>query len=131
MKKIVLVTLVIILALFLVSCIRQTVKMESRFIDDFSFQEVWKASIMAVNEIDFTIDSLDKDAGFIGAESGRHIGQDAPPRLSIMITESRGRVYVNCKVLQKEEFIDLFGHGKRTVRKFMVALNRNLNMTYQ
>ena len=130
MKKALLVVLVVLLFLALVSCVRQTVKRESRFLDDYTFEEVWTASIRAVNDIDFTIDSLDKDAGFIGAESGPHIGQDAPPRLSIMITEARGRVYINCKVLHKEEFIDLFGHGRRTVRKFMAALNRNLNRAY-
>ena len=130
MKKVLLGVLVVLLFLALVSCVRQTVKRESRFLDDYTFEEVWTASIRAVNDIDFTIDSLDKDAGFIGAESGPHIGQDAPPRLSIMITEARGRVYINCKVLHKEEFIDLFGHGRRTVRKFMAALNRNLNRAY-
>lgn len=130
MKKILLVVLVVILVLFLASCIRQTVKTESRFLDDYTFEEVWRASIRAVNDIHFTIDGLDKDAGFIGAESGTQIGQDVPPRLSIMITETRGRVYINCKVLHKEEFIDIFGHGRRTVRRFMVALNRNLGPPY-
>lgn len=129
MKKILLVVLVVLLALFLVSCVRQTVKRESRFLDDYTFEEVWKASIRAVNDIDFTVDSLDKDAGFIGAESGPPIGQDLPARLSIMITETRGRVYINCKVLHKE-YIDLFGHGRRTVRRFMTALNRNLGPPY-
>jgi len=97
------------------------------FLDSYSFDEVWIASVRAVNDIGFTVDSLDKDAGFIGAESGTHIGQDVPPRLSIMITEVRGRVYVDCKVLQKEQYIDIFGHGQRTIRKFMEALNMNLN----
>lgn len=130
MKKILLVMLVVVLVLAFVSCIRQTVRMDSRFLDDYSFEEVWSASIRAVNDIDFTIDSMDKEAGFIGAESGTHIGQEAPPRLSIMITESRGRVYLNCKVLQKEQFVDIFGHGRRTIRKFMTALNRNLSRPY-
>jgi len=129
MKKVLLVVLVVLLFLTLVSCVRQTVKRESRFLDDYTFEEVWKASIRAVNDIDFTIDSLDKDAGFIGAESGPPIGQDYPARLSIMITETRGRVYVNCKVLHKE-YIDLFGHGRKTVRRFMTALNRNLGSPY-
>lgn len=113
--------------LTLVCCVNQTINTGSTFLDGHSFNEVWMATIRAVNDIDFTIDSLDKEAGFIGAESGRYIGQDAPPRLSIMISESRGRVYVDCKVLQKEQYIDIFGHGKRTIRKFMTALNLNLN----
>jgi len=122
MKKI----FAVLLALALVSCVQQTINMESRFLDNYTFDEVWRASISAVNDIGFTIDSLDIEAGFIGAESGTHILQEAPPRLSIFITESRGRVFVDCKVLQKEQFIDLFGHGERTIRKFMTALNMNL-----
>lgn len=122
MKKI----LVVLLALAMVSCIRQTINTESRFLDSYAFDDVWQASIRAVNDIGFTIDSLDIKAGFIGAESGTHIGQEVPPRLSIFITEVRGRVYVDCKVLQKEQFIDIFGHGERTVRRFMAALNMNL-----
>jgi hypothetical protein len=122
MKKI----LVVLLALAMVSCIRQTINTESRFLDSYAFDDVWQASIRAVNDIGFTIDSLDIKAGFIGAESGTHIGQEVPPRLSIFISEVRGRVYVDCKVLQKEQFIDIFGHGERTVRRFMAALNMNL-----
>jgi len=119
--------LLVLLALAFISCIHQTVKTESTFLDQYTYEEVWRASIRAVNDIGFTVDSLDKESGFIGAESGKHIGQDAPPRLSIMITEESGRVYVDCKVLQKEQFIDVFGHGKRTIRNFMTALNINLN----
>jgi hypothetical protein len=118
--------LLVLLALALISCIQQTVKTESTFLDRYTYEEVWRASIRAVNDIGFTVDSMDKESGFIGAESGKHIGQNAPPRLSIMLTEVKGRVYVDCKVLQKEP-IDVFGHGKRTIRNFITALNMNLN----
>jgi hypothetical protein len=113
--------------LALSSCIRQTIHIESSFFDRYTFEEVWAAAVKSVNDINFTVDSMDKEAGFISAESGSHIGQEVPPRLSIMIDESRGRVFVNCKVLQKEQFVDVFGHGQRTVRKFFAALNMNLN----
>jgi len=118
--------LLVLLALALVSCINQTINMESRFLDNYDFDEVWRASIRAVDDIGFTIDSIDLETGFIGAESGRHIGQKVPPRLAIFVTEFRGRVYVDCKVLQKEQFFDIFGHGERTIRRFMTALNMNL-----
>jgi hypothetical protein len=118
--------LLVLLALALVSCINQTINMESRFLDNYDFDEVWRASIRAVDDIGFTIDSIDLETGFIGAESGRHIGQKVPPRLAIFVTEIRGRVYVDCKVLQKEQFFDIFGHGERTIRRFMTALNMNL-----
>jgi hypothetical protein len=104
------------------------VKTESKFLQGRTFDEVWDASIAAVNDIEFTIDSLDRQAGFIGAESGTYIlGGDAPPRLSIMIRELDGNINVDCKVLQKEQLVDFFGIGKKIAREFMLALNQNLS----
>ncbi len=122
MKKILAFSLILICF----SCIEQVVRTEATLLRGHSFEEVWNAAIKAVNDIDFTIDSMDKDAGFIGAESGPHITQEAPPRLSIMIEETGSDVSLNCRVLQKEH-IDLFGTGKKIVNKFMAALNSNLN----
>ena len=124
MKKIFLALLI----LACVSCLNQTVNTKTTFLENRTFDEVWEASIKAVNDIDFTIDSIDKEAGFIGAERGTHVlGGDAPPRLSIMVKEYEKSVSVDCKVLQKEQFIDVLGMGKKIVREFMVALNQNLN----
>ncbi len=124
MKKFILAILVFTTA----SCLNQTVKTETTFLENRSFEEVWKASIQAVNDIEFTIDSIDKEAGFIGAERGQHpFGGDAPPRLSIMIRDHGRDVSVDCKVLQKEQFIDVLGMGKKIVREFFIALNQNLN----
>ena len=124
MKKLMLALLVLACA----SCAIQTVKTESKLLQNRTFNEVWDASIAAVNDIEFTIDSLDRQAGFIGAESGRYIlGGDAPPRLSIMIREFDGSISVDCKVLQKEQLVDFFGIGKKIVREFMIALNQNLS----
>jgi len=110
------------------SCAIQTVKTETGYWRNRTFDEVWEASIAAVNDIEFTVDSLDREAGFIGAESGRYVlGGDAPPRLSILIREFGGRVSVDCKVLQKEQIVDIFGIGRKIVRRFMIALNQNLN----
>lgn len=124
MKKLLLAFLI----LFFVSCAIQTVKTETNYWRNRSFDEVWEASIEAVNDIEFTIDSMDKETGFIGAESGRYIlGGDAPPRLSIMVREFGDSVSVDCKVLQKEQLVDIFGIGKKIMREFMLALNQNLS----
>ena len=124
MKKILLPLLILIF----VSCAIQTVKTETSFWRNKTFEEVWEASIEAVNDIEFTVDSLDREAGFIGAESGKYVfGGDAPPRLSIMIREIDGRVSVDCKVLQKEQLVDIFGIGKKIMREFMIALQQNLS----
>jgi hypothetical protein len=116
-----------LLLMVCVSCAIQTVRTDSNYWRNRTFDEVWEASIDAVNDIEFTIDSLDREAGFIGAESGRYVlGGDAPPRLSIMIREFDSSVGVDYKVLQKEQLVDLFGIGKKIAREFMTALNRNL-----
>ena len=122
--------LILLVVLTMGACIRQTVHHTSTFIDGHSYQAVWAASIRSVHDIAFTVDSVDKGAGFISAESGTHIGQEVAPRLSILISQSRGRVFVECRMLQKEQFVDLFGHGKRTVNRFMQALNANLNHSH-
>ena len=126
MKNFFLVLLFALLVLIFLSCTQQIVNQDMTFLDNHSFDEVWEASIKAVNDIDFTIDSVDKTAGFISAESGMRVFESSPPRLSIMIKEMNGKVRVNCRVLQKEH-IDLGGHGRKTVRNFMTALNMNLN----
>lgn len=123
MKKI----LVILMMLAAAACIRQTVYHTSTYLDGHSFEEVWGASIKAVYDISFTVYSMDHEAGFLSAESGTHIGQEVPPRLTVMITDIRGKVFVECRLLQKEQFFDILGHGKRTTRQFLTALNVNLN----
>lgn len=120
--------LLALLILPCVSCLNQTVNMETTFLKNRTFDEVWEASIKAVNDIEFTIDSVDKESGFIAAERGRHVlGGDAPPRISVLVKESERSVSVDCKVLQKEQFIDVLGMGKKIIREFMIALNQNLN----
>lgn len=117
----------ILVVLVLVSCVKQTIKQEATFLENHTFEEVWNASLKAINDIEFIVDSMDKEAGFIAAERGRHIFEKAPPRLAVMVKEVGGDFYVDCKVLTKEQYIDLGGIGKKTVRNFMIALNQNLN----
>ena len=124
MKKI----LLILLVIALVSCVRQVVNQDVTFLDHHSFDDVWEASIQSVADIDFTIAGMDRAAGFISAESGPRLFEDLPPRLTILIKEMDGKIRVDCRVLQKDQFIDLGGHGRKTVRDFMYSLNMNLNL---
>jgi len=100
------------------------------FYENFTYDEVWDASVKAVDDIDFTIDSIDREIGFIAAERGRHTLQNAPPRLSIMIENMGDRISVRCRILQKEQYIDIFGFGRKTIKEFMIALNLNLHRSY-
>ena len=118
----------ILLVLVFVACVKQTIKQEATFLENHTFEEVWNASIKAINDIEFTVDSMDKDAGFIAAERGRYVFEKSPPKLSIMIKEIGGKIHVDCKVLKKEQYIDIGGTARKAVRNFMIALNQNLNM---
>ena len=109
------------------ACLQQTVHQRSTFLDNHTFDDVWDATIKAVNDIKFTVDSVDRESGFIGAQRGKDVLQHAPPRLSIMITNLGGRVFVDCKVLQQDQFVDIMGYGNRTIRELLTALNANLN----
>lgn len=122
MKKL----MALLIVLTFLSCTQQIINQDTTFLDNHTFDEVWEASVRAVRDIDFTVDSMDKATGFISAESGKRVFESESPRLSIMIKKMDSRISVDCRVLQKE-FIDLAGHGKRTVRNFMAALNMNLN----
>jgi hypothetical protein len=44
-----------------------------------------------------------------------------------MVREYSDSISVDCKVLQKEQLIDIFGIGKKIKREFMMALSQNLN----
>jgi hypothetical protein len=104
----------ILLVLVLVACVKQTIKQEATFLENHTIEDVWNASIKAINDIEFVVDSMDKDAGFISAERGRHLFEKSPPRLSVMIKEIGGKVYVDCRVLKKEQYIDIGGTTLKT-----------------
>jgi hypothetical protein len=122
--------LIVFLLAAATACIQQTVHQRSTFLDNHSFDEVWDATVKAVYDIKFTVDSADRESGFIGALRGKDVLQHAPPRLSIMISDRGGRVFVDCKVLQQEQFIDIMGYGNRTIRNLLAALNANLNQSH-
>jgi hypothetical protein len=111
------------------ACVQQTIHQRSTFLDNHSFDEVWDATIKAVDDIKFTVDSLDRESGFIGALRGKDVLQHAPPRLSILVSDLGGRVFVDCKVLQQDQFVDIMGYGNRTIRDLLTALNANLNQS--
>lgn len=126
-KWVIILVVTLVLCFTLMACIKQTLHRDVAFIERHSYESVFQASIRAVEDIGFTIHSMDRDTGFIGAESGPFIGDDMPPRLSILISQERERVFVDCKLLRPDEFVDIFGHGRRTVNDFLLALNIQLN----
>jgi len=113
--------------LLMTACLQQTVRTTSTVYDGFTLNEVWRAALRTLHDLDFSIYALDNQAGFIGAEGPMHIFHEIPPRLSIFIARRYDRVYVDCKVIQPEQVVDVFRYGRKTAHSFYQTLNRNLH----
>jgi hypothetical protein len=114
-------------ALLLTSCIRPPVYSSSTEFDRFSFDEVWTASLHALHDMDFIPYAFDREAGFISAEMGHLIIlHDLPPQISLVISREYGKTYVDCKVTQIDQYVDVFGLNKKITRNFYSALHDRL-----
>jgi len=127
MKRREIILLAAIILLLMTACVHQTVRTTSTVYDGFTLNEVWRASLRTLHDLDFSIYALDNKVGFIGAEGPMHIFHELPPRLSIFITRRYNRVYVDCKVIQPEQVVDVFRYGRKTAHIFYQRLNRNLH----
>jgi hypothetical protein len=113
--------------LLLSSCIRPPVYTSSTEFDRFSYDEVWSASLRALHDIDFIPYALDRRAGIISAEMGHMIlFADVPPQISLAISAEYGKTYVDCKVRQIDQYVDVFGLTKKITRNFYAALHDRL-----
>ena len=116
------------LCLILLNCMgSMQVKQEaSKFYENYSFDEVWVASLRAIQDIGFTIKNTEKESGLIYAEGGRNvITQNESPQLNIMVIESGEKVHVDCRAVQPGQIVD-YGAGKKNINKFLIALNKRL-----
>ncbi len=116
------------LCLILLNCMgSMQVKQEaSEFYENYSFDEVWVASLRAIQDIGFTIKNTERDSGLIYAEGGRNvITQNEAPQLNIMIIDTGGKVHVDCRAVQPSQIVD-YGAGKKNINNFLIALNKRL-----
>lgn len=113
--------------ILMTACLHQTVRTTSTVYDGFALGEVWNAALRTLHDLDFSIYALDNHAGFIGAEGPMPIFHELPPRLSVFISRRYGTVYVDCKVIQPDQLVDVFGYGRKTAHLFYRTLNRNLH----
>ena len=113
--------------LLLTSCIKPPVHTSSTEFDSYSFDEVWTASLQALHDMDFIPYAFDRGAGIISAEMGHMIIlHDVPPQISLVISRDYGKTYVDCKVIQLDQYVDVFGLNKKITRNFHTALHDRL-----
>jgi hypothetical protein len=113
--------------LILSACLRPPVHTSATEFDSFSFDEVWAASLRALHDIDFIPYTVDRRAGYITAEMGHlMILHDVPPQISILISREYGKTFVDCKVTQLDQYVDIFGLNKKITRNFYMALHDRL-----
>ena len=116
-----------ILILSLCACIRPPVHSSSAAYNQYSFDEIWTATLHALHDIDFFPYAIDRRAGVIAAEAGHSfLLYDMPPQISLVISRAYGKTYVDCKVSQLDNYVDVFRLNKRVTRKFYYALSGRL-----
>lgn len=117
----------LIMMLSLSACIRPPVHSSSAAFDRYSFDDIWTATLRALHDIDFLPYSIDRRAGVIAAEAGRSfLLYDLPPQISLVISRAYGKTYVDCKVSQLDNYVDVFRLNRKITRKFYSALNGRL-----
>jgi hypothetical protein len=100
------------------------------------FDDVWAASLKALNEMEFTVTSTKKDqiglpafkkwSGTITAEGSKNVLLQAkPPRLNITVRDKGGKIEVICEAIQDKQMID-YGISSKNKNRFLEILDRLL-----
>lgn len=115
--------------LFFVSCVStQMQKTETIYLRKFSFDEVWRASLQAVNDLGFEIRAKEEWKGLIYAEREKipHSVLHLPPQMRVNIEKKGRRIKVDCEVILVGKEIDYYWTRRRTANLFFKALRKNL-----
>lgn len=87
-----------------------------------SFDQVWVAAVRSLSQMGMVTVNSDKEGGIIVAEGGRSLFlHNSPPQLSIAITESEGKIQVECTGVLHNQ-----GYGYGTTEKLVEDFFRNL-----
>ena len=108
------------------ACIKPPVHTTVATYEGYRLDEVWNAALRALHDIDFMPYEIDRHSGIITAQSGRLYIPDTQPHISLIITREYGKVYVDCKVRQYDQYVDVFGLNKKISRSFYSALSERL-----
>lgn len=120
------------IGLFLFSCASMEVKKQkSNYFEDYSFEEVWKASQKALKDVAYVVKESDREGGRIFAQAHPNPRrpfqeQEQPPNITIIISEENGRIRLACKVVVVTAFGDAMEKRKAEMSIFLDALHKNL-----
>lgn len=93
----------------------------------FSFDEIWSATLLSIDEIDFVVRKATKEIGFIHALAKTNPDPSyLPPHMNVIIKEENGRIDVNFHIElpgQRDES----GIRRSYANQFFRALKRNLD----
>lgn len=88
-----------------------------------TFDEMWNASIKVGVQQGYQIFNSDKDGGVLILTKGRNVlTQNEPPQLTVIISEVDGTCTIDAQYVQPGQIADLFGTGKKAVKKFINAV---------
>ena len=95
---------------------------ETKFFDNFTLDVVWKAVLLAIDDLEFAIQKDIKESGFIYAQANTNPDpRYLPPHLNVYVRPERGRVSVNCHAVIPGRETDLQA-SSAIVKQFFTAL---------
>ena len=95
---------------------------ETKFFDNFTLDVVWKAVLLAIDDLEFAIQKDIKESGFIYAQANTNPDpRYLPPHLNVYVRQERGRVSVNCHAVIPGRETDLQA-SSAIVKQFFTAL---------
>jgi len=122
--------IICILLAFMVCCAIQNIKTDSTIFDGKTFDQVWNASMLAANDVGFTIVNSDKNSGIIITTKEANLAtQEQDPQMNIIIQKSATGINVYCKYLEKGQIMNIFHTPEKDIKKFMVSLERRLQIS--
>lgn len=110
----------------------QVNKQEAIYYENYSFDEVWTASLKALTDIGYSVKESYREMGMIFAQGNPNpsrpfIEQEKPPNMNITTSEENGRIKLDCQVVVSTALVDAIEIRKVDMNLFLEALNKNLN----
>jgi len=117
-----------LLLLFLISCVpspkvvQEPPLQETKYFDNFTFDTVWAAVLLTIDDLEFALQKEIKESGFIYAQAKTSADpRYLPPHLNVYVRDENGRIRVNCHAVIPGQEIDLQA-STAIVKQFFTAL---------
>lgn len=95
---------------------------ETKFFDHFTFEFVWAAALVAIDDLEFAVQKEIKESGFIYAQAKTNPdSRYLPPHLNVYIRTESTRIRVSCHAVIPGQEANLRA-SRGIVRQFFNAL---------